>query len=688
MTPFKSHLAAEAPQTNSQDARARGALSTRRKNRRWLFHRAWLAALLLFLSAPQSMADSVPDWLKAAMSSDSTPLSRVASSVVLLDEESRRIRSNGDADVSYRLVVRILKADGRAAAVKTVNSDNETVVSSLKAWHVHPDGKVIKLNKQSVSEESTEGLYSDIRRRVMKFDDVAVGSVVAFEWKLKEHPVANEDIHAFQGPSPVVLSRYKLSIPREWKLRSQLFNHEPAAPVVTGSTIYSWEFKDLPAIEQVPMMPDASTLSAQVEVSYFPPRGKLLKNSFAAWREASAWAARLMDLPGPVDTTIETRARELTAGLTTNEEKIRALTRFVQEIRYVSIQLGAIGGYRPHPARLILKAGYGDCKDKASLLRALLTSVGLSSYNVLVHSGDPTFVRADPPSVLPFNHAIVAISVGEDGQMTVNAGALGKLLLFDPTDEITPIGDLPFYLQESYGLIVSKEAGALVRLPASSETANRMLKTITIDVTPGGLLSAKVMESFSGQRAAQVRRLLSTRQSSYQTEIEHMAAGIFSRLKLNKLVFRGQSDHSVPLDIEYELQDSASAPSNEKLLIIKPFASSPRFFMPLEAQQRRLPVVLQMKSIQEDSVTINIPAEYRVDEHPVDVDLEGSFGRFELRHRMENGKLVLERRLLIRQSLVNLNDWSQLSEMIEDLNTSMSASVILERNDRAGKNGR
>jgi transglutaminase-like putative cysteine protease len=67
--------------------------------------------------------------------------------------------------------------------------------------------------------------------------------------------------------------------------------------------------------------------------------------------------------------------------------------------------------YAPHSAEDVLANRYGDCKDKRTLFAALLESVGVHAYPVLLSSKfkiDPDF-----PSPSLFDHVITAIPRGD-----------------------------------------------------------------------------------------------------------------------------------------------------------------------------------------------------------------------------------------------------------------------------------
>jgi hypothetical protein len=196
-------------------------------------------------------------------------------------------------------------------------------------------------------------------------------------------------------------------------------------------------------------------------------------------------------------------------------ERLRALASFAQrDVRYVSIQIG-IGGYRPHAALQVFQNRYGDCKDKATLLRAMLKEIGTESYLVLVNSERGAVVAAFP-SILNFDHVILAIRVPTEpdgaGLFAVSRHArLGTLLFFDPTDGLTPPGYLPQQLQGGKGLLVTPQGGGLVDLPVLFPTANRMHRNAQLMLSPEGALGGTIQETYRGAPAANLRsRLLSS----------------------------------------------------------------------------------------------------------------------------------------------------------------------------------
>src|SRR5262245_12425887 len=384
---------------------------------------------------------------------------------------------------------------------------------------------------------------------VMRFSEADPGSIVAFEWVQKERPFINQQYHFFQGKSPVSVSRFTLRLPSDWRLESFIFNHEPMNPVVDRNK-HTWELLNLGPIAEEPRMPATMSISPYLAVSYFPSHGKVAKKSFATWQDVSRWASQMLDRQAVPNAAVQQKARSLVDGIKSDQERVRVISDWVQkQVRYVSIQLGTKEGYRPHPAALVFKKGYGDCKDKAVLLMAMLRSVGIESYAVLVYSDDATWVKPEFPSVLQFNHAIVAVSGVQWDQTDPGAPKPGNLIFFDPTDNLTPLGDLPYYLQGGLGLVVKGDSGELVRLPVRSESANATRREADLNLDAGGAVTATVKELLTGQAAAVFRRELAS--SSSSDLVANVSARVLPGAQILNVRVPESPEDPDPLSLEY-----------------------------------------------------------------------------------------------------------------------------------------
>lgn len=638
-----------------------------------------LLITFIVLLAYQARADTPPVWVQPLLDLSTAQFEKNEPFVVLLDERVATVKDNGRVEIRSRYVVRVLSQEGRGAARREVQYDSETRISDLHAWHIRADRKIFHLGNDKVTEESIgDDLYSDIRSKVMRFQEVEIGSVVAFEWKQRQSPLVNQDFHFFQFRSPVLLSRYQLNLPEGWRVQSTLFNCAPVEPVVENNS-YTWQIENLSGIREEPLMPNVQGMSPFLAVSYFPQRRDLAKRSVASWKDVSRWADNLMRRDSRSQSLIDAKSRELVAGLSSDIQKARAISRWVQKsIRYASIQLGPVNGYRPSPADLVLKNGYGDCKDKSHLMQSLLRAAGIESHITLVYSGDPMRVRPDFPSPLQFNHAILAIALSSTDAVSVNHPRLGHLIFFDPADEATPLGDLPFYLQGSYGLVIKGEAGELVRLPLREEKANTSRREMTVEVKAEGDILASVKETLSGQMAAIARRrIASMSPEEYAKEKGAQVARDIPGASITGLSIDRDSHVADSVQVDYQLSAASFANRLNRLLVIRPVLLRTQQFPLFTRTERASPVLFDMKSVREDIVRIRLPQGFRVDEIPANAEIKSGFGEFHLTYQVSGDVITVHRRLAITSQLVAASEYAEVKNFFDKVSVASQTSVVL-----------
>jgi hypothetical protein len=155
----------------------------------------------------------------------------------------------------------------------------------------------------------------------------------------------------------------------------------------------------------------------------------------------------------------------------------------------------------------------------------MLQEVGIKSSYVLIdtHRG---IVHPTLPSAL-FNHAILAIELPADVkadayQSVVTANSGKRYIIFDPTDQYTPAGELRAQLQNTYALLVTDSGGELIHTPLLSPETNLLTRTGHFILSSDGTLGGEVMEDNSGDHASTERwDLISDTQQQRSQKLDH-----------------------------------------------------------------------------------------------------------------------------------------------------------------------
>ncbi|HEX6182350.1 MAG TPA: DUF3857 and transglutaminase domain-containing protein [Pyrinomonadaceae bacterium] len=648
-----------------------------------------LSAFLLAPDAPRATAaaaDDVPAWLKAAAAAPAPPQAKDVSGVIVNDEATVTVGEDGRVTTTTTYAVRLLTRAGfdRAAALAHYDTDNGGKVLEMRAWLIRPDGSVKKFGKGETIDRiaDTDNLYDESRMKVIDATrDAEVGAVFGYQTSVEERPWFPQDEWSFQSDLPSLVSRFTLTVPAGWRASGTVYNAPKLDPVVSGNS-YTWEMRGLPRVEDEPSSPSVRSLAAYLAVKYGPPApaANAAMRSFDTWADVSRWYTSLADPQAAPDDPLALKARELTASAKTELDKIRAIGRYVQNLQYVSIQIG-IGGYRPHSAAQVFAKQYGDCKDKATLMRAMLRSVKIDAYAVLIYSGDRTRVREEWVSPGQFNHCIVAVKVSDETKAAsvIQHPSLGRLLIFDATDPSTPVGDLPDDEQGSFALIAAGDGGSLVRMPVTSPEENMLTREVEAGLASDGSLTATLRERSVGQSAARIRGMFKgLGPSDFSRVIERWVSGGAAGAKFSKIEpTDGHTEGRFALDVEFTAASYAQSMQN-RLLVFNPAVLSRASTVSLSGATRKYPVVLESHAFAE-TVRFKLPAGFDVDEMPDPVKVESDFGSYTASYEVKDGQLLYTRKLVQRAATIPADKYGDVRAFFGRVRASEEAPVVLAR---------
>jgi hypothetical protein len=646
-----------------------------------------VVAFLLMAGVPVMAAgsDDVPQWLQQAAASQAPTYEKDVPAVVLLDEQAVQIGEDGRIITTTTYAVRVLAREGRVfAQANEFYQTDSGKVKEIRAWLIRSGGVMKKFGKEEVIDRVADlnDVYNESRVKMIDASEFAdVGSVFGYQVVTESRAFFNQDVWAFQDRLPTLVSRYTVTLPAGWRASSVTFNHSQKIEPNVQGTSYAWELRNLPPIEPEPMSPSVTNLAPRIAVTYSPAStAPSSAKTFASWTEVSQWYTELSDPQVTLDDAVAGKARELTANSKTELEKIRAIARYVQGLQYISIQIG-MGRYRPHSATEVFAKSYGDCKDKANLMRTMLKAVKINAYPVLIFSGDPTYVREEWPSPTQFNHAIIAVQVGKETEAptVIEHPRLGRLLIFDATDDNTTVGDLPFYEQGSFALVAAGDQGALMRMPMTPPEANRLEREAEVVLTREGGITARVKERSQGQAAVSERGMFRTlSRSDYTKVVETWITTGAASAKVNKIEpTDDRLEGRFALDVDFTAERYAQA-MQDRLLIFKPAIVSRLDALALTKSSRKAPVVLKSNAFTE-TVRVQLPEGFEVDEVPDALKLETPFGNYTATYEVKAGQLLFTRTLSMRAMTIPAEQYQAVRSFFERIRATEQAPVVLAK---------
>lgn len=646
-----------------------------------------ILALVLIFAADALADDTPPAWLKQASSIQTPTYDKDVPAVVLLDEQQITLGSDGKLTTVTNYAVKILVREGkeyaRAFAPYIVSSGN---VRDIEGWLIRPNGTTRNYDKKTIVDliADPEDVYNEYRIKLIDASDEAdTGYIFGFTVVSEERPLFYHDSRSFQSNLPTMLSRYTLNLPSGWKAASRTFNTAEIKPQING-TSYTWQMNNLAPIKDEPLSPSVRNLAPRININYSPDdRQQAVNKAFADWTEVSQWATGIYDPQVVIDDNVAAKARDLTANAKTEFEKIRAIASYVQNLQYISIDigLGHGNGYRPRPSTTVLSRGYGDCKDKANLMRAMLKVLKIDAYPIAIYSGDPTFVREEWASPDQFNHCIIAVKIGDETKAAtvITHPTLGRLLIFDATDENTMLGDLPDYLQGSFALIIAGQNGGLVKMPVTPPDTDLLERKIEVSLSELGEIKGKIKENAFGQTSKIFRGELRTLSSSdYRKAIEGwLTRGATGAQLLDMKTADRQLDSSFDLDVDFVASRYGQLMQGH-LLVFKPVIVGRRNGLFLTEEKRFNPVMLDSGAMKE-TIIFNLPAGFVVDEVPDAVNLEMPFGKYTTSYEVKEHKLYFTRSLTTTRTTIPVDKYKQVKDFYAKMRDAEQSPVVLLR---------
>ncbi len=199
-----------------------------------------------------------------------------------------------------------------------------------------------------------------------------------------------------------------------------------------------------------------------------------------------AWVAAQ---PGP---GVRALAEQLAPAGTSDQEAALRLYHYVAtEIRYVATFLGK-GRVVPRAAETVLAEGWGDCKDHAALLEALLAAKGIKADPALI-SLHSRYDLPDPPGLGALDHVVTYVP-------SLN-------LFLDSTAPYAPFGLLLAGEYDKPVVVADPEQTTLSRTPAMPASGMRLETRTEASVTADGVISGDTTTIAAGPQSIALRSM-------------------------------------------------------------------------------------------------------------------------------------------------------------------------------------
>ncbi|HEV2561948.1 MAG TPA: DUF3857 and transglutaminase domain-containing protein [Rhizomicrobium sp.] len=562
-------------------------------------------------------------------------------------------------EVAYR----VLNAQGLRALqqVQLSYTDGFQSLEISEAYTLKADGTKIPVAHDGMlygRGASNMPGFEDLIITTVVFPNVEIGDQVVLVTVLRQQKpwVANQFAIGYDFNRLIANRDTQVSItaPTNYLLSIDASGVEGGQPTITGGkTRWTWSFHNDKAEPAEPdALPDSDD-GAHVFVSSFSDYG-------AVARAATGW----FQDKAAVTPEIQSLADQLTAGISGHREQARKLYEWVSsQISYVQIVLGA-GGFVPHPAAMVLRNRYGDCKDHVVLLQALLAAKGIKSTPALIAVGN-TYRLPAAATPFAFNHVITYIPEFD--------------LFADSTVQLAPFGVLPG--SDAGKSVVLTELGKVVQTPSASSANNSVGSVEKIRISPDGTAEGDSRISATGAASIDLRSLMGSIPATSEPDYFRQMLGPGAEGTL----YRGDSAALTPnysYSAHFRVNNAASFPGPGALppwLGYKPFYFTFYIGGSLPAQRTKSYGCVSISATED--VTIEFPPGVKIMSLPKNATMRTEGMVLQLSAKKTNDNIVHEINTLHidhPQAICTADYYNRVHEDLQKMVAALKAQILYQ----------
>ncbi|MBR1644737.1 MAG: DUF3857 and transglutaminase domain-containing protein [Bacteroidales bacterium] len=476
------------------------------------------------------------------------------------------------------------------------------------------------------------------------------------------------DIVPFWSEAPVVQKVYSVEIADAKKLQYQFYNAtvQPTIEAIgEGRSRYTFQLSDIRPIKREPHMVATNDVAP-----------KLLLSTSPDWKAKSRWFFGVNEEYGSFESTPELKAkvRELLEGKAHSEtDSISILTHWVADnMRYCGISMGEGEGYTLHNAEMNFTDRCGVCKDKASLLIAMLRAAGFRAYAAMTMAGE----RIEDIPADQFNHSVCAVQRRD-----------GRFEMLDPT-WVPNVRELWSSAEQQQGYLIGLPQGAnLMYTPTSPAEQHYLRLTGESSIRKDGTLVGTFTLTAEGQSDAAVRRMFG-RHSEWHTNIERMLTSVDSRVEILNVMYTDPDRYlEQPFSITYQYRIPNYATVTEDAVIFIPLLAQCPFrnamshlSFDVDVPKRDYPFTTRCSQLIEINETIHLPSRYSHFNYAGEVrgvvDPAANFGGG---YQLDDKTLTFGESIRLNKRIYDATDWPAFREVVRNQKTMMTTPVILTK---------
>lgn len=592
-----------------------------------------------------------------------------AASAMLLDLMDIVVKADGSSVSITRQAKKIFTKRGRddESEIKIPYNAAFETIRVTRARTIKPDGTVVNVKKEDI-RESRPSDYDDVAVKAFSLPAVDDDCIIDYEYitesRESQMPGQFWQNWYFQGGfDPVMKTKLTVTVPKNVKLNESVTNSTVKATMKDlpdgKNVLYTWEDNNVAPFETEPLMPRSDKLLPKLHLSTVPN-----------WQAVADWYSDLAKNRMTADAEIKTQTQELIKGKTTPEDKAKAIFYYVQEkTRYVAISLGK-SAYQPRSAAMTYANKYGDCKDMATLLVAMLKEAGVTAYPVLIKIDSKDKRSAELPSPGAFDHAICKAEIN------------GKDYWLDATAAVCPWGVIPGADRGCEVLVMKDGKGVWETIPFGGPDDNRSERIVKLTLAPDGSATGTIALTGNGDTDMTLRSILrDLPESKRRLYAENLAQSVGANPRVTDVRVSDYKDMEKQVTLTMDVSFPAWANQSGDLLIFKakPDQTGGVASNPFREDFRKNDIVEDSFSAASATLELTLPKGYAPLALPKDADIKSDLGTFVRTVKQDGDKLTLTVTGKNLRADIPSSRYEEVRKYFADFLKAADESVILKK---------
>ncbi|MBN2639143.1 MAG: DUF3857 domain-containing protein [Bacteroidales bacterium] len=380
------------------------------------------------------------------------------------------------------------------------------------------------------------------------------------------------------------------------------------------------------------------------------------------WKDLGQWQYNLLKNLNELPFDEQQKISQLVAGIHDTTEIIKTLYHYLQDqTRYVNVAIKR-GRLKPYPASYVAENKYGDCKALSNYFKSLLDFVGIPSAYAIIRAGTK-FRKIDRNLPTPqFNHAIIYIPRKDSNNIWL-----------DCTSKLA-FGYVGTFIQNRNALVIENNASKLIKTPALTPQKVLTTRKAIFNYDLNSTASADISYKFRGMM---YQNLYYTKRENNALDNKYIMKYLISKggFTMDKYTLTQPDRDSAFMVLHFDAHsNNIYKKFGNDILVVNFNIITNDLERP---KNRKVPIDISYPDYMIDSITYNIPEDYKISGMRNDTTINTKFGEYSIKLIQKNSAIMVVKKYLLNSGNYPLSEYSKLYRFIKDIYKSESKVIVV-----------